>query len=270
MILVPPSELFATVSERTFNLSTLSSGLPSLDGAGLTSREVGTRRGLLKMAGAMLGAGILSAPAHASSASQLIFSPEEETSPQSTLQQSNPGEASTGGQGDPLALQQQETLRLGEIPTDFWQRPRELWLRRQGTRDEVRIVYWKDGQLLPEGYWKACAMLRDVRANVMTTMDPSILDILRGIIGYYQAWKWPHPVVVTSGFRTAKTNNSLEGAARNSMHTYGRATDIFIPGIPSRDVGALGMHFRQGGVGFYPGRGFTHLDTGRLRLWVGR
>ncbi len=115
-------------------------------------------------------------------------------------------------------------------------------------------------------------MLRDVQANVMTTMDPTVLDILRGVLGFYQAWRWPHPIVVTSGFRTVATNNRYlkEGAARNSMHLYGKGVDLFIPGIPAKDVAALGVHLQQGGVGFYPDRGFTHLDTGRLRLWRGR
>lgn len=168
--------------------------------------------------------------------------------------------------------EEKEQLRLGEIPQDFWYRPRELWLRRQGTRQETRVVYWKDGQLVSDGYWQACAMLRDVKQNVMTTMDPAILDVLRGITGYYQAWGYPQPIVLTSGFRTAKTNATLsgEGAAKNSMHLYGKAVDLYVPGIPAKDVGALGMHLRQGGVGFYPSRGFTHLDTGRLRTWVGR
>lgn len=132
-------------------------------------------------------------------------------------------------------------------------------------------MYWKDGKLLSEGYWQACAMLRDVTANVMTTIDPTILDVLRGVSGYYEAWNYRKPLTLTSGFRTVKTNNALskEGGAKNSMHLYGKAVDLYIQGVPPRDIGALGMHLQQGGVGFYPNRGFTHLDTGRLRAWVG-
>ena len=167
---------------------------------------------------------------------------------------------------------QSAALQLGQIPNDFWFRPRELWLRRQGTNQEVRLVYWKDGRLLSEGYWQACAMLKDVSENVMTTMDPTILDVLRGVAGYYEAWQYHQPIVLTSGFRTLRTNSRLlsEGAAKNSMHLYGKAVDLYIPGIPARDIGILGMHLQQGGVGFYPSRGFTHLDTGRLSKWVCR
>ncbi|MCC5610579.1 DUF882 domain-containing protein [Nostoc sp. CHAB 5834] len=166
---------------------------------------------------------------------------------------------------------QVQNLRLGEIPADFWSRPRELRLKRHRMRDEISVVYWKDGSLVAEGYWQACALLRDTKANVMTSMDPTVLDILRGISGFYEAWRWPHAPVITSGFRTLRTNNGLgsEGAAKNSMHLYGKAVDVFIPGVPARDVSALGYQLKQGGVGFYPSKGFTHLDTGKLRLWRG-
>lgn len=153
----------------------------------------------------------------------------------------------------------------------FWAQPRELWLHRNDTRQQVRVVYWKDGVLVPEGYWQACALMRDVRANVMTAMDPVLLDVMYGVLGYYRAWGWPYPLVVNSGYRTEKTNQSLraEGAARNSMHLYGRAVDLYMPGVPIADVGRLALYFRQGGVGFYENKRFVHLDSGRLRAWRG-
>lgn len=199
----------------------------------------------------------------AANAQQLIFAPDEEQPP--------PGQAAAN-MPIPQEAPAAQPLSLGEIPADFWYRPRELWLRRNGTREETRLVYWKDGKLVQDGYWKACALLRDVRANLMTAVDPAILDVLRGVTGYYQAWRWPHPVVVTSGYRTLATNNALskEGAAKNSMHLYGRAVDVVVPGVPARDVGALALSMRQGGVGFYPSKHFTHVDTGRLRAWVSR
>jgi len=165
----------------------------------------------------------------------------------------------------------QRPLSKGEIPPDFWERPRELWLRRHRTSENVRLVYWADGQLQSEGYWKACAILRDKSQNVMTAVDPVLLDVLRGIHGYYEAWNWKEAIVITSGYRTLKTNNTLsrEGAAKNSMHLYGKAVDLFVPGIPPAHVATLGRYLQQGGVGFYPSRGFTHLDTGRLRSWRG-
>jgi uncharacterized protein YcbK (DUF882 family) len=174
--------------------------------------------------------------------------------------------------GDASSARTPETSappRLGHIPADFWLRPRTLWLYRNETREHLRATYFADGRLQPEAYWKVCALLRDVRANVMTAIDPGLLDVLRGIAGYYEAWQWNYPLVVNSGYRTEATNRTLwrEGAARNSLHLSGRAADVWMPGIPVRDVGALGLHFRRGGVGFYVDKGFVHLDTGRLRSW---
>lgn len=156
------------------------------------------------------------------------------------------------------------------MPTDFWERPRELWLRRHGTKEEVRLTYWRDGALVADGYWQACAVLRDRKANRMTAIDPAVLDVLRGIHGYYEAWRWKHPIVITSGYRTGATNSSTEGAAKNSMHLFGKAVDLYVPGIPVDHIRRLGLYLQQGGVGYYPDNGFTHLDTGKIRTWRGR
>ncbi len=161
-------------------------------------------------------------------------------------------------------------LALETIHQDFWQRPRELVLKRQDTGEQLRAVYWQDGAFNADGYWRICALLRDIHQNVMTTIDPGLLDVLRGILGYYEQWNWQQPLMVLSGYRTVKTNSGLykEGAARNSMHLYGRAADVYIPGIPTLDLARLGLYFQRGGVGFYPDNKFVHLDTGAVRSWV--
>lgn len=262
MLLLPPPSLFAVLTSDVFNRSALR-GLPDFEAQeAQTPNSVVSRRGFLGATSASLMA--FSGASFAEGTEPLIFSPNDKR---------NEGNA-RGAEGltSGSAAAPSQRSRPGEIPPDFWSRPRELWLRRQGTSDEVRVVYWKDGKLLSEGYWAACSLLRDVRANVMTAIDPTVLDVLRGISGYYQAWNWPHPIVATSGYRTANTNDKLskEGAAKNSMHLFGKAVDLFVPGIPSTDIGKLGQYLQQGGVGFYPDRGFTHLDTGKLRSWQGR
>lgn len=252
---LPPPSLQASVSAGALNRP--SSSLPDL--VAPCEQAISGRRGFLRAATVAVAA--FGAHNAWGSSKQLIFAPDE---PQ---QQVDPFTSPTAH-----PLQSQQPMALGEIPSDFWYHPRELWLRRNGTKEESRVVYWKDGQLLGDGYWAACALLRDVRANKMTAVDPAILDVLRGLTGYYQAWRWPHPVVVNSGFRTIATNNALsrEGAAKNSMHLYGRAVDVVVPGVPARDVGVLAASMRQGGVGFYPSKKFTHVDTGKMRTWVSR
>src|SRR5690606_16264265 len=71
----------------------------------------------------------------------------------------------------------QRALMQGEIPADFWERPRTLRLARPKTKDRIEVVYYKDGKIVEDGYWQACALLRDDRANRMTSMDPMLLDI---------------------------------------------------------------------------------------------
>lgn len=261
MILLPPTELRCRMDEQVMQRRYLH-GLPDL--ASCNPQEPTptlSRRGFLLAATAGLSAFAL--PARA--ADQLVFSPE---SAEAADEGFAPDSAMSIQQTPAAAAQ---TLRLGEIPPDFWLRPRELHLVRQGSSSPRRIVYWKDGKIQPEGYWQICALMRDVRANVMTTIDPALLDVLRGVLGYYEAWKWQKPLVITSGFRSHKTNAALqkEGAAKNSMHLYGRAADIYMNGVNPRDLGLLGMYMRHGGVGFYPNSGFTHLDTGKLRVWRG-
>lgn len=176
--------------------------------------------------------------------------------------------SATPGQ-PPVTAPVERPLQLGEISADFWDQPRRLRLRR-GTEfaDEV---YFQDGRVQADGYWRLCAILRDVHQNRMTAMDITALDTLRGVLGYYEAWKWPHPLTATSGFRTEKTNNALgsEGAAKNSMHLYGRAVDMTMQGINPVNLARLAQHLQAGGVGFYPSKNFVHADTGRMRYWKG-
>lgn len=235
----PALPLQATLSENIFDCAFLR-GMPEVESPAKPLATGFRRRDLLLAAASAFA----SARAVASDA-PLVFSPNDSEQPTAQPEAAPPQEVG------------------------FWEQPRELWLRRHGRKEEVRVVYWRDGKLVPEGYWQACALLRDVSANKMTTMDPAVLDVLRGIHGYYEQWKWRHPIVITSGYRTSKTNNKQEGAAKNSMHLYGKAVDLYVPGIPVDHIRRLGLYLQQGGVGYYPDNGFTHLDTGRLRTWRG-
>ncbi|KWU17767.1 YcbK family protein [Burkholderia cenocepacia] len=279
-MLIPPDQLRATLDSRVFSRE-------NVPDVGLVhpfpARNVLTgRRAFLRAAAGFAAAGIFSG-AHAA-AGPLVFNTEPHPTadavasdaesaprPQPAAADPNAPQLVVGGQTGPQQALRQ--LALGEIPADFWDRPRELNIQRGG--EHLKLVYWRDGQIVPEGYWAACRLLRDVRANQMTYMDPAALDILRGLLGYYEAWGWNQPVIINSGFRTASTNNSLlsEGAAKNSMHLYGRAIDLHMEGIPVAHLMQLGLYFRRGGVGFYPPTnrriGFVHLDTGRLRTWRG-
>lgn len=150
---------------------------------------------------------------------------------------------------------------------DFWQRPRELWLRVARTGEEARPVYALPDRLLAEGYVHCCRLLRDVRRDAAVQMDVRLLDLLRAVQGWLTAWGHAQPIVILSGYRTQATNDEVSGA-RASQHLLGRAADFVIPGLPPDYLGQLAQAFRAGGVGFYTGR-FTHIDTGAVRTWRG-
>jgi uncharacterized protein YcbK (DUF882 family) len=154
---------------------------------------------------------------------------------------------------------------------DFWLRPRELWLYHIARKEQIRVTYFEEGQINPDGYSRLCWFMRDTHVNQMVAMDTVLLDVLRGIQGFYSTNGWNYPIVLNSGFRSKETNDKLlgEGAKKNSMHLYGKAADIYMPGAPIQDVARLGLHFRQGGVGFYETKKFVHIDTGRVRVWRG-
>jgi uncharacterized protein YcbK (DUF882 family) len=77
-------------------------------------------------------------------------------------------------------------------------------------------------------------------------------------------------LVLLSGYRTPKNNHRTPGAASESLHMLGWAADIRIPGYSSTKVKTFARKLGAGGVGYYPYKGFTHLDVGEERYWVNR
>lgn len=152
--------------------------------------------------------------------------------------------------------------------SDFWSRPRTLWLYRPDTQEMIKEVYWADGLLIPSGYIRICQLLRDIRINQAVQFDIVTLDIARGVYGWLQSLGIDKPIIINSGYRHPSTN-ATEGGVRNSLHTMARAIDIRIDGISTESIARFGMYLSGGGVGFYPGKKFTHLDRGKVRYWRG-
>lgn len=157
--------------------------------------------------------------------------------------------------------------------TDFWSLPRELWIYRPPEKglpraEQVRAVYWADGKLVPEGYFALCHILRDVQQNIAVQFDLVTLDIARGVYGWLLGHGIQQPLIVHSGYRDPRTN-AKEGGKQNSFHLRAQALDLRIQGVSTESVARFGMYLAGGGVGFYPGKSFTHLDRGRVRYWRG-
>lgn len=70
------------------------------------------------------------------------------------------------------------------------------------------------------------------------------------------------PVIVTSGFR-CKEHNLEIGGAPQSKHMLGIAADIISPKLTLKELFRITENIlgNRGGLGYYPARGFIHIDT---------
>jgi uncharacterized protein YcbK (DUF882 family) len=150
--------------------------------------------------------------------------------------------------------------------------PRVLRLRRADTGETLAAAYARGDRYDPGAVAEVSALMRDARARRAVWMDLRLLDILWYIAA---ANRVADPVLMLSGYRTLETNQMLadrgEGAARNSYHMLGRAVDVAVPGVDPRTVAWMSILMRrgvEGGTGYYPARGFVHIDTGPLRVWT--
>jgi uncharacterized protein YcbK (DUF882 family) len=126
------------------------------------------------------------------------------------------------------------------------------------------------GEALPQN---AAWFMRDYRRGATVNMDPRLFDLLGKL---QRALVTEHPGLsvrfdVVSSYRTPVTNEALRedgGAqAEHSQHMLGKAMDIRVPGVSTRDLRDAASCLRSGGVGYYEQDKFVHLDVGRMRYW---
>lgn len=152
----------------------------------------------------------------------------------------------------------------------FWLKDRYIDCVRADTKERARIEFYGNGRYLRDGYRHACYFFRDAKDNnAVAQMDVQLFNLIYAIQEWARMAGKPNPLLtINSGYRTPRRNSRIEGAALNSMHIHGKAADIVVRGIEPWRVAEMAKHFRGGGVGTY--RGFTHIDTGRMREWLGK
>jgi uncharacterized protein YcbK (DUF882 family) len=148
---------------------------------------------------------------------------------------------------------------------------RELSFVHTHTGERLSTAYVTGGEYVAPALKDINVLLRDFRANKIKPIDPGLLDLLFQLndeLGTDQ------PFHVISGYRTPETNNMLHerggatsGVATHSLHMDGKAIDIRVPGIKLEHLRDKAKALRIGGVGYYPGSNFVHVDTGRVRYW---
>ena len=55
--------------------------------------------------------------------------------------------------------------------------------------------------------------------------------------------------------------------AKGSLHLQGRAIDVRLADVGSASLRDAAIELQRGGVGYYRGPDFVHVDTGRVRRW---
>jgi len=131
-----------------------------------------------------------------------------------------------------------------------------------------KFVYWQDGNYIKQALDEISFLLRDHRTDQVCEFDPTVLD---QVFAISRKLKTAKPFEVLSAYRTLETNQKLRKTSRrvakHSMHIEGRALDLRLPGMPSKQLRAAALSLHQGGVGYYPKRGFVHIDSGPVRNW---
>ncbi len=101
-------------------------------------------------------------------------------------------------------------------------------------------------------------------------MDAGLLDILHQLQVLADR---DSTFEVISAYRSPQTNANLSsnssGVAKRSLHMEGKAIDVRLSGFSTKKLQQLALSNQYGGVGFYAKSDFVHLDTGRIRAWVG-
>jgi uncharacterized protein YcbK (DUF882 family) len=143
---------------------------------------------------------------------------------------------------------------------------RRLALKNAHTGETFNGPYCDAVGPVPSAVADLAVFLRDFHADKSGPVDIGMLDFLADVMAAANLAS----ATVLSAYRTRETNEKLKatvfGVAEQSQHLYGKAIDVtFDRGLSSAQHVALAM--KRGGVGWYPGSHFVHLDSGPTRTW---
>lgn len=145
---------------------------------------------------------------------------------------------------------------------------RSLSFYNVNTGESLNTFYWHEGSYISGALAEFNYMLRDFRTDEIKPIDIRLLDFLHDIRMKLES---PDPFYIVSGYRSHATNallrKSRNGVAKNSLHIHGKAADIYMPTVKLSSLRQAAMDLRTGGVGYYPGNSFIHLDVGPVRYW---
>jgi uncharacterized protein YcbK (DUF882 family) len=147
-------------------------------------------------------------------------------------------------------------------------RDRKLSFYNTHTSEKLSATFWSDGDYLDDGVEDISWILRDHRADIVSSIDRKLIDLL-----YQLQAKVDHQgeFHVISGYRSPATNDMLSkkssGVAKHSYHMLGQAIDVRLPGFDTTKLHKAAKSLKAGGVGYYAKSDFVHLDVGHVRYW---
>lgn len=145
---------------------------------------------------------------------------------------------------------------------------RRLALQNTHTGEVLDTTYSIDGRAQPAELGRLDWIFRDHRAGSVLPIDERLFDLLHELAA--SAGIEPRYEII-SGYRSPATNAMLvkasDGVSLRSLHMAGKAIDIRLVGLPLAKLRDLALAKGVGGVGYYPGSDFLHLDVGRVRSW---
>lgn len=147
---------------------------------------------------------------------------------------------------------------------------RHIHLKNMHTGEEDRLLFWKNGEYRSSALKQINYLLRDHRNDQIAEIDKNLIEAIYDIHAKVNA---PYGIEVYSGYRSPETNQALRqknsAVAKKSLHMYGKAVDIRLPGVDLSKLHKAAVSLGQGGVGYYKRSGYIHIDTGRVRHWGG-
>ncbi|WP_295582880.1 DUF882 domain-containing protein [uncultured Lamprocystis sp.] len=165
-----------------------------------------------------------------------------------------------------LSLSAVAAPALARRPTE---RPRALSLHHMHTDERVSLVYRVGDHYKRSALQELNWFLRDFRTGDKVPIDPQLFDLLYDVKASLGDTEARYEIL--SAYRSPQTNAMLRRTghrvARNSLHLSGQALDIRFPDLATREIRDAALALGRGGVGYYPGSDFVHIDTGAVRHW---
>lgn len=230
---------------------------PDREGRGVSS---GSRRSFLRLGGG-LAIGLLLFPDFALAAPQRKHGKNSGAARKAATRRTAKPAARS-------AAKPASTGRVFSAGTSSGAPKREVTLYCVHTGERLDVEYYADGRYEPEALRAIDHLLRDYHNDEVCQFDPRVLNQLfdlRRALGSEEAFH------VVSGYRSPETNERYRRAggrvAEHSYHLTGQAIDVFLPGRDLRQLRNVAVGMRAGGVGYYPGDGFVHVDSGPVRRW---